>query len=108
MATTNIITAVFTKFPFDSNWVSGTVGHYTFEAKLFDDPSTYGIKNGRVSKLSIYDRSKIKDSFFDGCIVNYDRGWDIRPKKEDKPYYNAVMALLETAPRRFDLTESFN
>ncbi len=106
----NEIKAEITSFPFDSNWVKGAVDKYTFEAKLFDDGSTYGINNGRVSKLSIYDEAKRLElhDFFKSCIVNYDRGWDIKPKKEDKPYFNAVMAALEACPRRFDLTESTN
>lgn len=103
------IKAEITKFPFDSNWVSGKVGGYVFEAKLFDDSSTFGINNGRVSKLSIYDDStRLSKGFFASCIVNYDRGWDIRPTKEQKPYFLAVMAALEATPRRFDLTESTN
>lgn len=97
-------------FPFDSNWVSGTVGDYTFEAKLFDDPSTYGINNGRVSKLSIYSEKKRIETgnFFAACIVNYDRGWDIKPSKENRPYFKAVMRLLELTPRRFDAENALN
>lgn len=87
-------------FPFDSNWVNGTVGEYTFEAKLFDDPSSFGIGNGRVSKLSIYHTTD--------CIVNYDRGWDIKPSKGAQPYYKSVLALLESTPRRFDFEKAVN
>ena len=47
--------AFFTSFSEDDNWVKGTVETYCFEAKLFDDSSTFGIDNGRVSKLSIWD-----------------------------------------------------
>ena len=102
--------AELVSFPFDSNWVSGTVGKYTFEAKLFDDPSTYGINNGRVSKLFIYnDKERIeKRNFFAPCIVNYDRGWDIKPSKEARPYYKAVLRLLELTPRRFDAENALN
>lgn len=105
---TKTITAKFTSFPFDSNWVNGIVGDYLFEAKLFDDRSTYGINNGRVSKLCVYsmDRKGIMD--WDKTFINYDRGWDIRPAKEYKATFKAVMELLESAPRRFDLMESHN
>jgi hypothetical protein len=117
---TKEITAEFTSFPFDSNWVSGKVGPFKFEAKLFDYGSQYGINNGRVSKLSIYMPEIIKPlsesnnladnfrNFFAGCLVNYDRGWDIRPKKNIKPYYDAVIRLCEASPSRFDLQESTN
>ena len=77
------------------------IGKYNFNAKLFNEGSTFGIKDGRVSKLSIWDEEiwKKEDNFFKACIVNYDRGWDIKPKKEFKPYFNAVMELLENAPK---------
>jgi hypothetical protein len=94
--------ADFTNFGFDSNWVSGTVGGYTFEAKLFDDPSPFGIAKGRVSKLAIYDPIAQKQ------VVNYDRGWDIKPADGIKAYHNAVMKLLESSPRRFDFENAKN
>lgn len=52
------------------NWVQGTIGGVPFQAKVFVEPSIYGIHKGNVSKLWIKD------------IVNYDRGWDIRPKEK--------------------------
>lgn len=98
------VKAVFTDFSKESNWVTGTVGHYTFEAKLFDSGSDYGIKNGRVSKLAISDPKvrKEKQNYDDSLVVSYDRGWDVRPKKEVKSYFNAVMELLENSPKRFE------
>lgn len=107
---TPALVAQLKNFPFDSNWVSGSVGEYTFEAKLFDDPSSFGINHGRISKLSIYnDQSRQeKKDFLAACIVNYDRGWDIKPSKAHKAYYAAVMALLESTPRRFDFENSKN
>ena len=43
-----------------------------FSAKIYDEPSEYGIEGGRISKLAI----KV-----DGVwTCNYDRGWDIKPK----------------------------
>lgn len=107
---TNKLEAKITDFPFDSNWVKGTIGQYSFEAKLFDDPSTFGIANGRVSKLCIYDNAvrEQKRDFFAACIINYDRGWDIKATKESRPYLKAVLSVLEAAPRRFDLQDSTN
>lgn len=46
---------------------------YSVSAKVFEKPSRFGIRKGRVSKLEI--RTKTGK-----IIVNYDRGWDIRPK----------------------------
>lgn len=95
--------AVFTEFKSNTNWCEGTVGKYTFQAKLFDEGSDDGIDSGRVSKLSIWDQKvrEEKSNFFAACIVNYDRGWDIKPNRNSKPYYKEVMKLLENAPNRF-------
>ena len=43
--------------------------------KVFDEPSNFGINEGRISKLTL----KRKDQI----VCNYDRGWDIRPVDED-------------------------
>ena len=95
--------AVFTKFKSGTNWCKGKVGKYNFEAKLFDEGSIFGINDGRVSKLAIWDEEirQEKQNFYAGCVVIYDRGWDIEPKKDIKPYFDAVMELLENAPKRF-------
>lgn len=45
---------------------------FSWEAKVYDLPSKYGINGGRVSKLYI-----VTDN--NHCICNYDRGWDIKP-----------------------------
>jgi len=97
----NTLQAVFTRWENGNNWVSGTIGEWTFSSKLFDEPSTFGINDGRVSKLSIYnDKLRLeKQDFFASAIVNYDRGWDIEPKEEHLPVFNAVMELLENAPK---------
>lgn len=86
--------ATFTNFDNSSNWVSGKCGDYKFEAKLFDDGSVFGIKNGRVSKLSISLNGK--------TVVNFDRGWDIKVDKDEKAAFKAIMHLLENSARRFD------
>ena len=88
------MTAELTDFTTESNWVKGKVGDdYWFEAKLYDSGSSFGIDDGRVSKLRI--------RYKGGDVVNYDRGWDIRPTKTHKPAYNAIMSLLENSPKRF-------
>lgn len=84
--------AEFTSFPKNTNWVEGRVGNLTFEAKLYDEPSIFGIDKGRVSKLTIYNQCG-------DWIVNYDRGWDISPN-EYMDEYQAVMELLDSSPER--------
>ena len=57
---------------------------FTAYAKHYDEPSKYGIDGGRISKLEIDDEH--------GTVVNYDRGWDIKPKTpEEAAAYETVL-----------------
>lgn len=47
--------------------------NYHYWAKVYDEGSEWGINEGRISKLMIKQDSKI--------VCNYDRGWDVEPKK---------------------------
>lgn len=93
----------FTKFTNGKNWVSAVVndGEYLVSSKLFDEGSGYGINNGRVSKLSIREKAKTSENdWFQGCIVNFERGWDIRPKEgKETEVFEAVLHFLENAPK---------
>lgn len=68
--------------------VNGIV--YEYFAKVYDLPSSYGIKNGRISKLRVYREDKI--------IIDYDRGWGTgyapKPKKgsTEEKVLNAIIA----------------
>ena len=59
-------------------WSKGTVEingtPVTWSVKHFDECSEYGIDGGRISKMTI--KIGTKD------IVNYDRGWDIKPSDD--------------------------
>lgn len=49
-------------------WDCGHIGTYRYEVKVYDNPSYWGINNGRISKLYLYRK--------DGKIVlEYERGW---------------------------------
>lgn len=77
----------------DSPWVSGTHGNLTYQAKVYDEGSVYGINNGRVSKLNIWETDTEK------TVANYDRGWDIRPSAKYKKDYDAILAKLEKSKK---------
>lgn len=87
------------------NWVGGDVTlsikdqddvKYTYEAKVFDDPSDYGINDGRVSKLWI------KNVSTKNVVCNYDRGWDIKPSDApSKVVYKYVVDYLEKSEKLF-------
>ena len=70
-------------------WIDGTNGPYYYQAKIFDEPSRYGIKNGRVSKLVIYDT--------DGKLCcQYDRGWVIKPDNDEvKEVFLKIMDMYK-------------
>jgi hypothetical protein len=58
---------------------------YFFWAKIFDEPSHFGIENGKISKLTIRKVGENRD------LCNFDRGWDIKPKREIKAVYAEIL-----------------
>ena len=57
---------------------------YRIEMVRFDEPSIYGIRKGHISKLWVRGE--------DGTVViNYDRGWDIRPATDEG---KAILAAI--------------
>ena len=62
--------------------------YYDVNVKHFEEPSNFGIDNGRVSKLWIREQRQ------DTPCVSYDRGWDVRPKtKAAKAVMNEILAM---------------
>lgn len=57
-------------------WLNGNLTvdgiEYEYWIKVYEEPSSFGINNGRISKLSLY-RGKVE-------VASYDRGWDRRAK----------------------------
>lgn len=60
----------------DGNWVTGLVDGHWFQAKVFANPSEYGIKDGRVSKLVISKTNVWPGFYREKLLFNYDRGLD--------------------------------
>ena len=64
---------------------------YEYSIKVYDLPSNYGIKNGRISKLRVYDGIDI--------ILDYDRGWGTgyapKPKRgsHEEKVLNAILNM---------------
>lgn len=52
-------------------WTKGTIGSYTYSAKVYEASSDFGINKGRISKLTIRRNGKV--------TCSYDRGWDVKP-----------------------------
>lgn len=73
-------------------WKQGKVSidgkEYSYTAKVFDEPSHFGIDDGKVSILSIRNEDGKE-------VVNYSRGWDIKPKGvKIKKAYAEVMNII--------------
>jgi len=68
-------------------WIDGTINGHTFQAKVYDEGSEFGINEGRVSKLWVRDEAGRQ------TIMNYERGWDVRPKTA--AHRHLLAALLE-------------
>ena len=65
------------------NWKIGTINGISFQAKVYDEGSEYGIGGGNVSKLWIKG------------ICNYDREWDERATTaKGKAMVNALVAYF--------------
>jgi hypothetical protein len=75
-------------------WISGefTINgcNFRYDAKVFEEGSQFGINNGRISKLEIWDKDTNE------VVVNYDRGWDIYPGRNlDRQALNYVLELYK-------------
>jgi hypothetical protein len=82
-------------------WITAIIEDRWVQAKVYDEPSTFGIKNGRVSKLAIGKTSERNPNcnFFDQMCFNYDRGLDFDDAPEG--LVDKVVAELEKLPKIF-------
>lgn len=87
-------------------WIIGSFiwnrKQYSVSGKVYLEGSKFGIDNGPISKLWIKDMEKSK------VIVNYDRGWDVKPTDENKDLYEAIKKLLVDYREKnpYEVTES--
>ena len=66
--------------------IPSTTGKKTtarYWVKAYDEPSEYGIEEGKISKMEIQINGQ--------TVCNYDRGWDIYPETEEA---NIAYAIL--------------
>jgi len=70
-------------------WIELETNRYQIFAKVFDEGSEYGIRNGRISKLQIID----SNSSFSDPLYNYDRGLDVDVM--DEADLNKIINYLE-------------
>lgn len=70
----------------DELWVLGMINEFPYAAKVYDEPSPFGIDNGRVCKLTISTEKPDEE------IVSYERGWVKYP--ETREFESLLAALL--------------
>jgi len=68
----------------DGNWVTFELAQTNLTVRMivFAEDSTYGIGNGRISRLAIFDdanRHRLSN-FVEACETLYDQGWNIKPR----------------------------
>lgn len=85
-----------------TGWVTALIEGRWVQAKVYDEPSDYGINGGRVSKLVISKTATRNPNkvFFDQMCFNYDRGLDFDEAPEGM--VEKVVAALETLPKIFN------
>ena len=76
-------------------WTSGNLfifgKEYFFDAKVYDEASKYGIKKGRISKLTVRNSEDI-------LVLQYDRGW-VQHAKDSKVEEEILKHLLSEFPK---------
>jgi len=93
-------------------WVEGTLEEtlpdrtfvadsYSFQAKVFDNGSKFGINHGRISKLTVWKNELGRRDSDRVIIANYDRGWDVQPTDETaKDVLQRIVTGLEDTPKQ--------
>lgn len=71
---------------------------FIYSAKVFELGSEFGIHNGRISKLAIWKVNPNGATPYDNLIINYDRGWDLKPRPCDILHNQALEYVLDLYP----------
>jgi hypothetical protein len=85
----------------ETGWVTAIIEGRWVQAKIYNEPSIFGINEGRVSKLYV-GKTDIVDSkkiFFEQICYHYDRGLDFN--KAPEGLIDKIVAKLETLPKLF-------
>lgn len=86
----------------DTNWITAIIEDRYVVAKVFDEPSTYGINGGRISKLAIL-KTSTRDCSADWVSqvdYNYDRGLDFSNISNELLF--KIIDELESLPKLYN------
>jgi len=86
----------------NTGWITAIIEGRWVQAKVYDEPSTYGVNNGRVSKLVIgkTDARDPTQNFFNQMDYNYDRGLDFKRRTLPVAKLRSIIAQLEALPKQ--------
>lgn len=84
-----------------TGWITAIVEGRWVQAKVYDEPSEYGLWKGRVSKLAVgfSEERNPNENFFDQMCYHYDRGLDFN--RAPKGLVRKIVKQLETLPKLF-------
>ena len=71
----------------EGDWVFGRIGEMYFEVKRTEQPTRFGINEGRIIKLWM-----IRHVTY-GLVASYDRGWDRLPHYDNE--IEATQAIID-------------
>lgn len=86
----------------ESGWITAVINGRWVQAKVYDEPSEYGVNGGRVSKIAIA-KTAIQNpnrNFFDQICYNYDRGLDF--DHAPAGLVEKIIGQLESLPKLFE------
>jgi len=80
-------------------WITAVIAGRWCQAKVYDEPSTLGINDGRVSKLCVgkFAFRNRHFNFFDQMDYNYDRGLDFNHLPSS--LLDQIVTELEALPK---------
>ena len=83
------------------NWFLGNIGDgYSFQVKVTEEDSVWGIDNGRIIKLFITEKPKGENKG-DKEIIGYERGWYKYPEN-NSAHEELIDALCEYFAQHLD------
>jgi hypothetical protein len=68
-------------------WRESELSGYKFWIKVYSESSDFGVRNGKISKLTIRKVGSTKDL----CL--YDRGWSVEPQGEVVAIFEEILRL---------------
>lgn len=92
-----------------TGWITAIICGRWVQAKVYDLPSTYGVNEGRVSKIVI-GKTDVRiegQHFFDQMDYNYDRGLDFDNLGDDQLLLD-ILEELENLPLFWEYDEEGN